>query len=384
MPRVERVLSRVKILAGCCLVLAAGCARVPQQTHLQERLGSDVSAQAMRVRVIELGRYATSKIEESADSIRRESAEPQVWRNGLLWKMNSGPAVREATLQQDPLGAAAESYVFLRQMREFFQQGVGKDAFGNAQPIAINALRRLEQDAASTVALGFQGDTLPARILQRLNQWAADHPLTTMIFQHPAVSPDWLVLSTEMGSGLGGTAFRLDQALSEMNQRVAYISDNMMKQLIWQMQLLGGDALGRASVDSALLAGRTAVDRVTRLADTLPSLMERERSAVLSNVDSQRVATLLALSDERAAVFAGIDRERVATINDLRGERIAAMAAMDTMIASAFERTDRLVDRVMLRAAQLVVLLLVATLVVVVAVRVNGRAHERRRSFRAA
>jgi hypothetical protein len=78
-----------------------------------------------------------------------------------------------------------------------------------------------------------------------------------------------------------------------------------------------------------------------------------ELADLTSAIESMRLATLETVSGERAAVLEALTRERVATLEAVTAQRIATLAAVDSILAGTLDRSERLVDHIIWRLAQL-------------------------------
>lgn len=346
--------------------LLAGCARaVPTQTATLASLGGDVTTAELRLRVYELGRRAGSTIETAADSIARLETDTAVRRRTLLWKINATPAFQEAALQVDPLGAAVEFYALIAQMRRFFQDGAGRDAFSTSQPIAVAALTGLEAEAFAIFARAFPDSAMPPQTRENVRKWLTEHPITTFSFARPSIAADWPSIAGGTGRGLIRTVGSLERTVAEVRDRLAFANENLMKQMRWNVELMVQDGIGGMQLDSAAMVGTRALDHFGELAAGAPALVRGERLAVLAGVDTQRVATLAALTRERVAVFDAVAAERASILAALRAERVATIASIDSLTDVAFDRTERLVDRTFARAALLLAVLLAGGVILV-------------------
>jgi hypothetical protein len=365
--------------AACTVIVAlllAGCARtVPEQTKLMKAVDADVTAADLRVRVFEFARRTSATVEATADSIRRVSADAEVSRRALLWKTNAIPAFEEAALGTDPLGAATESYVLAERMRRLLETGTERNAFGAQQPLAVAGLMAIERDALAILSQSFEGDTLPSRVRTGIDNWLRAHPESSLSVRRPGIAADLPAIAAGRSGGLLSTVGSIEQSVGGLQDRLAFLNEHLMKQVRWNAALMSADVLEATGADTALGSGLVALDRLGGLAAGTPALLRGERAAVLREVNAQRIATLRDVDAQRIATLRDVDAQRIATLAavsgereallaGLRSERIATVAAMDTMLDRAFDRSAGLVDRVFLRAAQLLAAALVALLLI--------------------
>lgn len=63
-----------------------------------------------------------------------------------MWKINSIPTISEIIFLIDPFAALINTWAFCLQQVQFFEEGRGKDLFGDHQSIAIIASRKIENE----------------------------------------------------------------------------------------------------------------------------------------------------------------------------------------------------------------------------------------------
>ena len=135
-------------LAAACLMLLGGCLKVPQESaSLSAMDATEVTAGELQMRVYEAGRRISFIIEYTADSIAGRSADPDIRRVTLRWKLVAIPLVEEASLRTDPVVAVADLWALTMQMSDFVKSGDGRALFGEYQPLAIAASDTIEKIA---------------------------------------------------------------------------------------------------------------------------------------------------------------------------------------------------------------------------------------------
>ena len=102
--------------------------------------------------------------------------------------------------------------------------------------------------------------------------------------------------------------------------------------------------------------------------DSLVWIIERERTAVLYDLDRQRVETLDALMVERMAVLDAIDAQFSSLLSTLSNERALIMAAADSITDGKIELAvgglKDVADHIFWRVAQLLAIAAALALVV--------------------
>lgn len=113
-----------------------------QTAAVQARINMSVGE--LPKRLDDLAGFFSGTIEHAADRVIAETSEPQIERRALFWKINSIPVGYRALFQADPAVALIDTWAFSSQMVTYFENGDGKEDFGQFKPIALDASRRLE------------------------------------------------------------------------------------------------------------------------------------------------------------------------------------------------------------------------------------------------
>ena len=343
--------------------IVSGCAGVPLQTPFMESVPEvTATTREMRTRVVQFGRRISALTEQAADSIEMLSADAQIRRQALLWKMHAIPATQEAVLLSDPLLAFLDAWAFAKQMKDYFADGSGRNLFGDHQQIAVQAAIRIENDAAELARVVTDSADLSS-IEARLSSWATRNPLASPLFARASIAAVAAnVLGTQATSAVG-TVAGINETLEEIANRLAFYNEYLLKEVDWRMRLLLDDAKIDVGIDTVLPAV-TALERAAAVAEAMPEIIAGERVAVLeavrneriaaiSAIDEQRIAIMRAVEAERAAVLVTVEQERLAVLAAIREERIATLDAMESMLQRAIDESHGLVDHFFWRAAQL-------------------------------
>jgi hypothetical protein len=318
----------------------------------------------LRARVVEFGRHFSSEVERSADAIIEAADDPEIRRNALLWKMHAIPVAQEAVLQMDPLMALLEVWGLAHQMRVFFETGKGSSVFGAYQDLATAASASLVEHAeelALVVARG--GEIADAR--GRLYAWAEQNPIETLLFQRASVTGSAAEL---LRSGERAGAFAvvgdLNATTREIVYRLGLYNEYLLKEVRWHSELFAEDLLTNEELLSTLSVVRESLERLTALAESLPSTVQEEREAVLEALSDERRVVLEAVRAERELILSRIGEERRLVLEAIVAERRQVLEALhsetefaldelDQTTDSAFVASRGLVDHAFTRLAQL-------------------------------
>jgi hypothetical protein len=341
--------------AAECLMLL-GCLKVPQESaSLSAMDATEVTATELQMRVYEAGRRISFVIENAADTIAFRSADPDVRRRTLRWKLAAIPQVEEASLRIDPVVAAADLWALTMQLSAFLRRGEGRAAFGEYQPLAIAATDTLEKIAAEVAGRLRPGGRPTAKDEQSLRTWSDHHPIQDMgMGRESILSTDWKVLSLTETS-LTGTVASIQRSLAGVTNRMGYLNEGIFKRVIWQAQLAAYEVVpplleqGKTALLGDLSAQQGKVfDAITEQRIASFAALTGERQAVLLAFRGERMAVLDAMRSERSTVLEALRVERVATIEALTRERIATLATVDSMMQRSIDHAGAVAGRLLL------------------------------------
>jgi hypothetical protein len=335
-------------------LLIFGCAHVPTQTGAMQHVGVEVTADALHVQVVELGRRFSGAIEAAADDVAARAEDPQISYDALLWKAYAIPLIQEAALRTDPVLAAGDLWAFSMQQSDFFASGAGRDAFGPCHGVALACAERMETEALDFMHANAAGDTVKSRTIERMHAWAASHPFQSLHFTRESAAASYSELLGLSGGSLGATVGDMNRTVAGMYDRLGYMNESLLKQVRWNTGLMVADATESPSIRPTLQATNTALERLGALAEATPTLLDSMGASTVLTVREERIAAIQALSAERTAVMKGVDEERVAVIAALRDERLAILTAADAIAARSIERSERAAERLMWLGAAIV------------------------------
>jgi hypothetical protein len=354
--------TRVLLLISLILTLGSGCNHAPKQTNIMKASDVKVGASTgeLRHRTIAYAKRAAGFIEETADEIRATGGSPDVRKAALRWKLSAIPLIQEAALQPDPLVAIADIWSFVLQMREFFISGAGRQMFGEHQALAIAACERLAADGESVVGVVLRGaDTSIPR--GKIEAWAAANPIHSNNFRRDFIAAAYSEQLFGKSAGTLATVSNMEQTIRDIDYRLGFFNEYLLKQARWTVELSMIDAVDRLEVDAAIGLLRESVSRMTALAAELPHMLEQqrdglwaalalEREATLGSIDAQRADTLSVLSQERIAILEAMDAQRQAIFTALESERDSTLAELESLVERSLMSV---VDHAFWRLAQL-------------------------------
>jgi hypothetical protein len=315
-----------------------------------------VSANQLQLQTFEMGRNLATLIEQAADSIKAVSTDPAVRRNALLWKISAIPLVQEAALRNDPHVAGVDLLAFTVQQREYFTTGAGRNSFGPQQPIAVAAAGEAEQAVLDLGSRIMQGGELPAAAVANMRTWAAAHPMQGPAIRRASIlDSDWEALGLSDRS-LTATIGNVDRTMVNISYRLSYLNETLAMVVRWNAELVAEQAMHTPTADSLLGTGTGTLRAVGTLADGFPALLDRQREALMHDIDLERVAMMrdinrqrvLAFQDlaaQRLALEAALTRERTALMDQVGKERAAVFVSADSLAQRSIDRSGAILRR---------------------------------------
>jgi hypothetical protein len=330
---------------------------------MAERSQLSVVGEELRIRVRALAGPYVGALEELADAAARDcGADPDVRIHALRWKLAAIPQAQDALFQADPLVGLIDGWAYAVQMQRSLEGPAGGAAFRECSEAAAAAMGRLAARAREIA-----DEIAPDRgqvAEDFVRRWAASHPLRSLFLPRATIAPALAPASARRELGALAAVGTFVETLDDLTARIAAYRETLLKEAAWTGELAAlragsSDVARQASEDLRRMAD--AMDRFGRLAERIPAVIARER-----------VAGLDALRAEREQILADVDAQRAETLALLQSERAVVLDRIDEMGRTAIEgvgaRTEAVVDRAFLRAAQLTLGLLLAAAIAAVLV----------------
>ncbi len=356
-----------------------------------------------------LGVYS-AEIETAADKIMFQTPSTAGRRQALAWKAESIPILQNTMLKTDPVAAMVDTWAFIHQMKNYFQQPALREQLGQLQPVATETLSRMDEQMEQLVRAAAPSANV-ADIRQKTESWAKAHPIQSGFPGRDSMDAELIHRVGQSDLGAVASVRALEQGMGDLNARLDAYNIYAPKQARWQAELLLSDVAQDPHVITAasnLGAISSAAAKASGSIDGMPELMKQARAAVLADVQGQRLAvqdfvdqqralTLSALRQERIATVAALNGERLGVTSDLRGERQVVLAALhneqveamnsirgmgEATIKEMDNRSRSLIDHFFVRALELILLTLAllalgAWLLLRMFARTEGRGGER-------
>jgi len=362
---------RLVFLIPCILMmLGAGCRMTAPQPVMETNVHAreDVAAtpQQTRLRMRALVEPLSGALIESADQISAATTNRVARREALLWKIEGVPALREALFRPNPFAAIMDTWVLMWQMTDYFESGRGREALGDAAPIAITTCQYLENQIETvTASLTISGDVSNAREFAR--EWARTHPIRHSIASRESTLTrvtERELQETFSTQELAGNVF---VTLDDLTLRMAVYSVQLLDQSRWQAELFAMDQAADYQLEKAMPLAESAVQSASEAVEILkrlepsventlavaaaaPELISRERAAAIEAAHKEISRTIESVQAERIAVLEQVTKEREAVLTELRQTLIEQR---ELLTADAEQVSLKVLNRTMLRLALL-------------------------------
>ena len=372
---------QTRLMCICLLAIlaAAGlsaCATAPPEksAFMNHVEGLDVTKLELQTLVYTYGNHFAGQLDLACNEIYSSAANPDIRHAAIEWNLNATPEMMVACFNRDPLVGLLSAWTFAIQLREFFEEGNGRNVFGPQQSIANQASRKLEADI-SNLAHGVWPEGDINRYEQHVADFAAANPLKNMRFVRGGFTKETMVAMAANVSGGLGAAGSMNEQMVALTGRSNIMMSYLQRQIYWQSAMImeDGKKLVADLTDSTLVAVR---EEVFGHLDPIFEFADEQRALMVGDLAGERSAILLAIANERNAVLNSLAAERGELVKAIANERNATMRDIDALTLAVLERVSQEsqsavttgIDRIYMRTLQLLVVpfLLVAVFVVVV------------------
>jgi hypothetical protein len=245
-----------------------------------------------------------------------------------VWKAEAIPAFQTALLRTDPVAATLDAWAFILQMQAYMEQPAVKQGWGDSYPVVTETLKRMESEMMQLIkAAAPSADVDNAR--QKVDAWAKAHPIEVSLAGRKSADADLVRRTKQSDLGAVASIKALGESLGDLTARLDAYNAYLPKQARWQAELLLSDLARDPQINSAmsnLSALSTTLEKTSGSVEHMPEYLEQARKAVLSDVDSQRLAIQAFLRQERLETMRALEQARIATLADLQRQRVAATA----------------------------------------------------------
>jgi hypothetical protein len=189
-----------------------------------------------------------------------------------------------------------------------------------------------------------------------LHEWAKAHPMQGPTLRRASIlASDWEALGMS-DTSFAATLGNVDRTVVNISYRLSYLNETLAAAARWSAELAADDALRSPRIESLFGSGTATLRSVGALADDTPTLLDRERVALMGDINRERAALMADITRERVAIMGAIDRQRELTFRDLTVQRVALEATLTSERnavmqrlteerVAAFQSADHLAER---------------------------------------
>ena len=343
-PYTDRAIRAAGLLCLSAMLLGACVPKVPQQSTLARAADSRVAPGQLRAMENALAVTVPGEIETTADEIIARTADPEVRREALRWKLEAIPTYYQTLFQRNSLAAAMDTVVLSAQVENYLATGPGRGRFGDMQSMVLEGARKTRADIAEQMRAVAERPEAFERVMQRLDEWALAHPISgASLFSRQSVVPLLTRLAGPDEQNVFGVVGDIEGSVADLGTRLDIYTAYVPKASRWQADLLAGD-LATQEEAQVTVSALTALQKVTHRIDTLASP---------ESIDEATKFAASTFRAERAQAMDEIDRMKVEILASLKGERLVVMAAADSEIKAALADVDRQRTVILMRLEEL-------------------------------
>ena len=343
------------------LINIVGCGSVSRESVLMQNIeDAKMNSMELGIRINEAGSRYSLEIENSADKIIAATKDAGIKKNALLWKLYGIPALLKSVSIQDPLASGTDIYVLIAQMRQFFENGNGKDLFGKHQQIAVDAVKRMEKEFFN-IASEFRDSAVTTK--SNIDEWVKNHHIEDIRFNRISTVTAAAKELSQKKSGLTSSVGDMVTSINNLQDKLTLYADFIPKQARWQAEYmmyefipdsLKGDVFGKINS----LTG--SIESIGGFIENSPGLISSVRQKIMQDINIQRIATLELLQEERKTILEAVTSERIKTLNEINRQRVETLNGMNklagnTVTSSGIMLID-VADKILIR---LVILLFI-------------------------
>ncbi len=346
---------------------------------IHERTDVTANSEQVRMRMRGLVEPLSGAIVSSADHIIAGTTNPATRRAALLWKIEAVPALREALFRPNSFVATIDAWALVCQMADYFERGPGRQALGQAAPIAVATCQSLERDLMG-IAASFTRSGQVTDVRTFVHQFAADHPIRHSIAGRESALSLATKQELQASFSMSEVASSIGVTLDDMARRLDIYGAQLFDQSRWQAELFTLDLASDYHLDQALPVAESAAQSAAVAADAARGLvppLEKALAVVEAAPDiaaKERTATLSAVHQEVSRALDFGQEQRIAALQHLTKEREAILLELARLMAQERavltrdmeQMSLRAADHASLRAAQLAAAVLVAVFAAVV------------------
>jgi hypothetical protein len=300
-------------------------------------------------------------VEQTADQIDADAADPDTHLNALRWKIAAASQSQRAAGQMAPMMGVLDTWALSMQMSDYFSAGAGRDLFGAQQARAVSLSAALARDAQDlTRRLATPEEFKKYQLF--LADYSQAHPLDSLQFARASVVDLW-TRDSGAGTKLVDSLGTVPEALADAGDRLRMYGQTGPEQLLWQAQLAAQQAgINGDDLRTALQRLDERMGRLNAIVEAAPKNFNGAVRDAGTRFDSSWNEMMRDLRSEGTTLSGSLSSERQAALDALDVERAAVAADADRiskqLIGQVGEEVRRLVRQALLLVIALVIVLL--------------------------
>jgi hypothetical protein len=330
-------------LAGLAVIFTcSGCMSTQTVSPLTERMDSlGISIRGVRDVNIRLAYRDALTVEQAADSIIALASDRGIRLNAYLWKIYCIPVIRYVYAQSDPIASSVDALVFSMQCNEYVTTGLGKDRFGPYQQIAIRAT---DENLERIIEVNRQRltSTNLDSLLAQTSRWTNGHLLDNHVFERTSIILDLDAILSQRDYSIGSAVGRIADDVDDLSERLSLLSAQLPREARWQGEMIIHE-----------LSLRERLDHLDTLMTVLAASLTGLQDDLQNGTIMIDIASLRALHSDLASAFSLIQAERAVVVGEIERMRLSTIAASELAavrtVDNALERTEGIVNRVLLK-----------------------------------
>jgi hypothetical protein len=343
--------------------LGAGCTTLGQggtPSPLMKASGTQATASELRAATNSLAVRVPGLIEQSGNQMLAATVDPKLRKRALRWKIDGTAAFHLTLFRPDPLAGLLETWALAVQFEDWVDSAELRAGLGALQPIAADAAHtiRAEVERASTRAA--RRSEGAARMKELVEAWAHEHPIQGIFATRPTAEPLLAKIASQQDVGLVEALGKATSTLDDLSVRVDLYAAQIPKTTIWEVELATLEGVTETDTGRLMLATLQSASGIIGRVDSLlggtpgkelQRSLQGERTALMGDLDRQRVDLLDRLKGERETVLQNIDGQRTATLTDLDRKLDRSLQGVDGIRQRAMDDLEHMIVRTMTRFA---------------------------------
>ena len=301
----------ILLLAGSCSLQRKRNGRLIDQTPEF----SEVTVLQLREKLKDFDDRFTLTVSGAAEQIAARTTDIKIKKRTVYWKLITVPIVRDSIINQSAPAGLLDLWAFSVQMREYFEDGDGREIFGEWTSIALKASQMIEDDILE-ISRKIIPDKYHPKVKNLVDDFAEDNPIRGPFTRHsarPALVKASEAQSLQWVTDMPFAPFRVfmdehAQAIREF----AHVADNFYVYLKdvpetvrWNTELMLYDLEERQSVTSTLESFATISSAAQSLSETvkeLPGELETRLTTTIEELDSKQGAIQQTLKEAQTTL----------------------------------------------------------------------------------